>query len=82
MSREVLSGYFTSFSSPEILILIGIVGVFFFHNMKETSVRKMILGESEDSPLVLSFRQFVFGLFGGLVISHRPLASLGVPSLW
>ncbi len=69
MIREVLTGYFTSFSSPEILILIGIVGVFFFQNLKETSLRKMILGESEDSPLVLSFKQFVFGLFGGLVIS-------------
>ena len=69
MIREVLTGYFTSFSSPEILIVIGIVGVFFFQNMKETSLRKMILGESEDSPLVLSFKQVVYGLFGGLVIS-------------
>ncbi len=69
MIREVLTGYLTSFSSPEILILIGIVGVFFFQNMKETSLRKMILGESEDSPLVLSFKQIIYGLFGGLIIS-------------
>lgn len=69
MIREVLSGYFTSLYSPEILILIGIAGIFFYHNWKEASLRKMILGESEDSPLVLSFKQLVFGLFGGFIVS-------------
>ena len=69
MIREVLKGYFTSLYSPEILILIGIAGIFFFQNLKETSLRKMILGESEDSPLVLSFKQLLFGLFGGGIVS-------------
>lgn len=74
MIREVLQGYFTSFYSPEILILIGIAGIFLVQNWKETSLRKMILGESEDTPLVLSFKQLLFGLFGGIIVSliaHR-----------
>ncbi len=69
MIREVIKGYFTSLYSPEILILIGIAGIFFFQNWKETSLRKMILGESEDSPLVLSFKQLSLGLFGGVIVS-------------
>lgn len=69
MFVEILNGYFSMFYSPQILILIILVLVFYFQNIREAGLRRIVLGESEDSPLVLTFYQLIYGLAGGLIIS-------------
>jgi len=69
MILEILNGYFSMFYSPQILIMIILVIVFYFQNIREAGLRRIVLGESEDSPLVLTFYQLIYGLAGGLIIS-------------
>ncbi len=69
MILEILNGYFSMFYSPQILIMIILVTVFYFQNIREAGLRRIVLGESEDSPLVLTFYQLIYGLAGGLIIS-------------
>jgi len=69
MFMEVLKGYFSMFASPQTLIMLILLIVFFMKNMKEAGLRRIILGESEDSPLVLTLYQIVFGVAGGFIIS-------------
>src|SRR5690554_3687680 len=69
MFMEILKGYFSIFTSPQILIMLILLIVFFMKNMKEAGLRRIILGESEDSPLVLTLYQIVFGIAGGFIIS-------------
>lgn len=69
MFVEILNGYFSMFYSPQILIMIILVLVFYFQNIREAGLRRIVLGESEDSPLVLTFYQLIYGLAGGLIIS-------------
>ena len=66
---EVLKGYFSMFASPQTLIMLILLIVFFMKNMKEAGLRRIILGESEDSPLVLTLYQIIFGVAGGFIIS-------------
>ncbi|HSR04810.1 MAG TPA: hypothetical protein VLM88_09535 [Proteiniclasticum sp.] len=66
---EVLKGYFSMFTSPQTLIMLILLIVFFMKNMKEAGLRRIILGESEDSPLVLTLYQIIFGVAGGFIIS-------------
>ncbi len=69
MILEILNGYFSMFYSPQILIMTILVTVFYFQNIREAGLRRIVLGESEDSPLVLTFYQLIYGLAGGLIIS-------------
>ena len=69
MFMEVLKGYFSMFTSPQTLIMLILLIVFFMKNMKEAGLRRIILGESEDSPLVLTLYQIIFGVAGGFIIS-------------
>jgi len=69
MFMEVLKGYFSMFASPQTLIMLILLIVFFMKNMKEAGLRRIILGESEDSPLVLTLYQIIFGFAGGFIIS-------------
>lgn len=69
MFMEILTGYFSIFASPQILIMLILLLVFHMKNMKETNVRRIVLGESEDSPLVLTLYQMFYGIAGGFVIS-------------
>jgi len=66
---EILKGYFSMFASPQILIMLILLIVFFMKNMKEAGLRRIILGESEDSPLVLTLYQIIYGVAGGFIIS-------------
>ena len=66
---EVLKGYFSMFASPQTLIMLILLIVFFMKNIKEAGLRRIILGESEDSPLVLTLYQIIFGVAGGFIIS-------------
>jgi len=69
MFMEILKGYFSMFASPQILIMMILLIVFFTKNMKEAGLKRIILGESEDSPLVLTLYQIIFGVAGGFIIS-------------
>lgn len=69
MFMEILKGYFSMFASPQILIMLILLIVFFMKNMKEAGLRRIILGESEDSPLVLTLYQIIYGVAGGFIIS-------------
>lgn len=69
MFMEILKGYFSIFTSPQSLIMLILLIVFFMKNMKEAGLRRIVLGESEDSPLVLTLYQIIFGVVGGFIIS-------------
>lgn len=69
MFVEILKGYFSIFASPQSLIMLILLIVFFMKNMKEADLRRIVLGESEDSPLVLTLYQIIFGVAGGFIIS-------------
>ncbi|MFH5837026.1 PDZ domain-containing protein [Proteiniclasticum sp. C24MP] len=66
---EILNGYFSIFASPQILIMLILLIVFYMKNTKEANVRRIVLGDSEDSPLVLTLYQMISGIAGGFVIS-------------
>lgn len=69
MFVEILKGYFSIFASPQILIMLILLIVFYMRNAKEANVRRIILGDSEDSPLVLTLYQMIYGIAGGFAIS-------------
>lgn len=69
MLMEILKGYFNIFASPQMLIIIAVTVVFFVKNIREAGLRRIVLGESEDSPLVLTFYQMIFGFAGGLMVT-------------
>lgn len=69
MVMEILKGYFNIFASPQMLIIIAVIVVFFVKNIREAGLRRIVLGESEDSPLVLAFYQMIFGFAGGLIVT-------------
>lgn len=69
MFVEILKGYFSIFASPQVLIMLILLIVFFMKNMKEAGLRRIVLGESEDSPLVLTLYQIISGVAGGFIIS-------------
>ncbi|SDI19043.1 hypothetical protein [Proteiniclasticum ruminis] len=69
MFSEILQGYSSLLSSPQWIILIAAAVMFYIKNVQEASLRKLVLGESENHPLVLTFYQVFYGLVGGFAIS-------------
>lgn len=69
MYSEILQGYFNLFKSPQWIILMAAAVMFYLKNLQEASLRKLVLGESENNPLVLTFYQVFYGLAGGFLIS-------------
>lgn len=69
MYSEILQGYLNLVNSPQWIILIAAAVMFYIKNVQEASLRKLVLGESENHPLVLTFYQVFYGLVGGFVIS-------------
>jgi len=69
MFSEILQGYSSLLSSPQWIILIAAAVMFYIKNVQEASLRKLVLGESEKHPLVLTFYQVFYGLVGGFAIS-------------
>ncbi|HSP48022.1 MAG TPA: PDZ domain-containing protein [Clostridiaceae bacterium] len=69
MLKESILGYLGLFSSYEILIpLIGFI-LIYFRNRGLSRMKKLVLGEGEDHPLVLTFSQMVVGILAGLAVS-------------
>lgn len=66
---KVLEGYFMMFVSPSALILLAVFLLLFLQNIRETRIRQLLLGESEDSPLAFTLSQLFFSLAGGLALS-------------
>lgn len=69
MYSEILQGYSSLLHSPQWIILIAAAVMFYIKNVQEASLRKLVLGESENHPLVLTFYQVFYGLVGGFAIS-------------
>lgn len=69
MYSEILQGYINLLNSPQWIILIAAAVMFYIRNIREASLRKLVLGESENNPLVLTFYQVFYGLVGGFIIS-------------
>lgn len=69
MLKESILGYLRLFSSYEILIpIIGFI-LIYFRNRGLSRMKKLVLGEGEDHPLVLTFSQMVVGILAGLAVS-------------
>lgn len=69
MFSEILQGYSSLLNSPQWIILIAAAVMFYIKNVQKASLRKLVLGESENHPLVLTFYQVFYGLVGGFAIS-------------
>lgn len=51
---------------PYIVILLAMLIIFYNKNKRITTMQKMI-GDSVESPFVLTLSQFIFGIFGGII---------------
>lgn len=69
MYEEILLGFIKMFASPQMFILLMVSVVFYVEETKEASLRKLVLGDGESSPLVFTFYRLMWGILGGALIS-------------